>query len=141
MPHFCGCVLSTFSSMNLPSSVSEAWRPLTEKPRTRACCSGLTRQRRSSRQLRRTCPSTSHKVYLDHAQDLVLQQSFPRDVQRKETLNPRHRNKIPPLWNELITIVQDETRQTYNLKWNNTELKLTLHAEIHGQMMRKSKQD
>ena len=40
------------------------------------------------------------------------------------------------LWNELITIIHDETRRTYNSMLFNTEPKLTFHAEmLHGQVI------
>jgi len=87
-----------------------------------------------------------HKVLLDHTQDLVLLQSLPRDAQRKILRIHDALNKIQPLWDELVTIIQ-KTRRTYNLmllrfflvsnkskgarrgtKNQRAELKLAFHA-------------
>ena len=45
-------------------------------------------------------------VLLDHAQDLVLQQSLTIDIQRKILRIDDILDKIQPVWNELITVIQ-----------------------------------
>ena len=51
-----------------------------------------------------------HVVLLDHAQDLVLQQSLTIDVQRKILRIDDTLDNIQPLWNELITVIQNGNR-------------------------------
>ena len=95
-----------------------------------------------------------HKVFLGHAQDLLLQ-SLPRNVKREIFRIHDALDKIQPLQDELVTVIRGEHAADVQLdvvafllgpkhlkrcttwhEWQRTELQLTFHGEmLHGQVI------